>query len=116
MIGKKHKRTAGILCLSGLLAWASASRVYSQDPVKSLDAKSDKADKTDKTQENLVINVELVNVLFTVADRKGKLVTDLNKSDLKLYEDSKVQNITNFSRETDLPLTIALVVDTSTSI
>jgi len=35
---------------------------------------------------------------------------------LKLYEDNKAQNITNFSRETDLPLTIALVVDTSTSI
>jgi len=113
MIGKKHRRTAVILSLLGLLAWTSASGVYSQDPVKSLDAKSE---KTEKSQENLVINVELINVLFTVADRKGKLVTDLNKSDLKLYEDNKAQNITNFSRETDLPLTIALVVDTSTSI
>jgi VWFA-related protein len=49
-------------------------------------------------------------------DRKGKLVTDLDKSNLKLYEDNKLQTITNFSRETDLPLTIALVIDTSTSI
>ena len=66
--------------------------------------------------KNLVINVDLVNVLFTVTDRKGKLVTDLSKDELKLYEDNKLQSITNFSRETDLPLTIAILIDTSSSI
>jgi VWFA-related protein len=113
MIGSKHLRTAVILYLAGVLTGASASAIYSQDPAKSLDSKSEKAEKT---LENLVINVELINVLFTVTDRKGKLVIDLNRSDLKLYEDNKAQTITNFSRETDLPLTIALVLDTSTSI
>jgi Ca-activated chloride channel family protein len=43
-------------------------------------------------------------------------VTDLDKADLRLFEDNKPQAITNFSRETDLPLTIALLIDTSTSI
>ncbi len=62
------------------------------------------------------INVDLVNVLFTVTDRRGKLVTDLSQKELKLLEDNRVQSITNFSRETDLPLTIALLIDTSTSI
>jgi len=66
--------------------------------------------------KNLVVNVDLVNVLFTVTDRKGKLVTDLSKDELKLYEDNKLQSITNFSRETDLPLTIAILIDTSSSI
>ena len=66
--------------------------------------------------DNLVVNVELVNVLFTVTDRKGRLVTDLQKPNFKLYEDNKQQEITNFSRETDLPLTIAVLIDTSTSI
>jgi len=66
--------------------------------------------------KNLVVNVDLVNVLFTVTDRKGKLVTDLSKEELKLYEDNKLQSITNFSRETDLPLTIAILIDTSSSI
>jgi len=75
-----------------------------------------KAERAEKKADNLVVNVELVNVLFTATDRKGRLVTDLEKSDLRLYEDNKPQAITNFSRETDLPLTIALLIDTSTSI
>ena len=66
--------------------------------------------------DNLVVNVELVNVLFTVTDRKGRLITDLQRPNFKLYEDNKLQEITNFSRETDLPLTIAVLIDTSTSI
>ena len=77
-----------------------------------LDTKSDESEKA----KNLVINVDLVNVLFTVTDRRGKLVTDLSQKELKLLEDNRVQSITNFSRETDLPLTIALLIDTSTSI
>jgi Ca-activated chloride channel family protein len=75
-----------------------------------------KAERAEKKADHLVVNVELVNVLFTATDRKGRLVTDLEKSDLRLYEDNKPQAITNFSRETDLPLTIALLIDTSTSI
>jgi VWFA-related protein len=112
MILSKHRRTALVGCLALILGGSSGSGIHSQNPAKSLDAKAEKSDKP----ENLVVNVELINVLFTVADRKGKLVTDLNKSDLKLYEDNRAQTITNFSRETDLPLTIALVIDTSTSI
>jgi VWFA-related protein len=66
--------------------------------------------------ENLVVHVDLVNVLFTVTDRRGKLVTDLAKDDLKIYEDNKTQIVTNFTRETELPLTVAVLIDTSTSI
>jgi Ca-activated chloride channel homolog len=57
-----------------------------------------------------------VNLLFTVADRKGKLVTDLEIQNLKIFEDNKPQIITNFARETELPLTIAILIDTSSSI
>lgn len=74
--------------------------------------------KTEETErgKNLVVNVDLINVLFTVTDRRGKLVTDLSQKELKLFEDNRAQSVTNFSRETDLPLTIALLIDTSTSI
>jgi Ca-activated chloride channel family protein len=103
-----------------LLAGTLVAGVGAQDgrfgqggPKAALDGKSE---RTDKKADNLVVNVELVNVLFTATDRKGRLVTDLDKSDLRLYEDNKPQAITNFSRETDLPLTIALLLDTSTSI
>jgi Ca-activated chloride channel homolog len=66
--------------------------------------------------QTLSVDVNLVNILFTVADKKGKFVTNLKREDFKVFEDDKMQNITNFSSETDLPLTIALLVDTSGSI
>lgn len=66
--------------------------------------------------ETLSVNVNLVDLLFTVADRKGKFVTNLKKDDFKIFEDDQAQVIRNFSSETDLPLTIALVVDTSGSV
>src|SRR5262249_5963861 len=67
-------------------------------------------------EQTISVEVNLVNILFTVADRKGKFVTNLKKDDFKVYEDDKAQTISNFSSETDLPLTIALLVDTSGSI
>src|SRR5215813_11940386 len=66
--------------------------------------------------ETISVNVNLVNLLFTVADRKGKFVTNLRKEDFKVYEDNQAQVISNFSSESNLPLTIALLVDTSGSI
>src|SRR5438876_6972522 len=66
--------------------------------------------------QTLSVNVDLVNILFTVADRRGKFVTNLKKDDFRVFEDERPQTITNFSSETDLPLTIALLVDTSGSI
>ena len=66
--------------------------------------------------QTLSVNVDLVNVLFTVADKTGKFVTDLGKEDFKVFEDDKPQTISNFSNETNLPLSVALVFDTSGSI
>lgn len=60
--------------------------------------------------------VEEVNVQFTVADSKNHLVTDLNREDFQVLEEKKSQQITSFSRESDLPLRIGLMIDTSNSI
>jgi len=62
------------------------------------------------------IPVEYVSVLFTVTDKKNHYVTNLKQTDFKVYEDDKPQNILIFRGETDLPLKIALVIDTSASI
>ena len=66
--------------------------------------------------QTISVDVNLVNLLFTVADRKGKFVTNLKKEDFRVFEDNKPQTIDKFSTETNLPLTIALLVDTSGSI
>lgn len=62
------------------------------------------------------VPVNLVNVLFTVTDKKNRLVLDLTKDDLRVFEDKKPQQVQFFSRETDLPLRIGMLIDTSNSI
>src|SRR3984957_20255934 len=63
----------------------------------------------------LKVEVNLVNILFNVRDKKGGLVGSLNKDDFKVFEDGKEQQVKYFNRETDLPLTIGLLIDVSAS-
>lgn len=59
--------------------------------------------------------VNVVNVFATVRDKKGQIVRTLTKEDFLLEDDGQPQTIQYFSRESDLPLTVALLVDTSES-
>ena len=61
------------------------------------------------------VDVSLVNVLASVRDKHGGLVGNLTKDDFVVLEDGKPQEIKYFTRETDLPLTIGLLVDVSAS-
>ena len=63
-----------------------------------------------------VVTVELVNLLATVLDRRQRFVTDLQKENFRVYEDNQLQALSFFSRETDLPLRVGLLLDTSNSI
>ena len=66
--------------------------------------------------ENIKVRVDLVNVLITVTNKRNRLENGLSKEDFKVFEDNKPQTIRYFSRETDLPLRIGVLVDTSASI
>ena len=68
-----------------------------------------------KTSATFSVNVEVVNVLVTVHDKRGNIIKDLTQEDFTLSEDGRKQPILYFSRETDLPLTIGLIVDTTPS-
>src|SRR5256885_1910919 len=61
------------------------------------------------------IDVNLVNILASVRDKKGALVPNLAKDDFTILEDGKPQTIKYFTKESDLPLTIGLLVDVSGS-
>lgn len=61
------------------------------------------------------VQVDVVNVLATVRDKKGNLVPGLTQDDFILSEDGRPQSIHYFTKETDLPLTLGLLVDTSLS-
>jgi VWFA-related protein len=61
------------------------------------------------------VKVKVVNVLATVRNKHGDIVSNLTKDDFVLEEDGRPQTIGYFARETDLPLTLGLLVDTSMS-
>jgi VWFA-related protein len=61
------------------------------------------------------VEVKVVNVLATVRKKKGEIVRNLTKDDFALEEDGRPQTIRYFAQETDLPLTLGLLVDTSGS-
>ncbi|HKD79080.1 MAG TPA: VWA domain-containing protein [Candidatus Angelobacter sp.] len=71
-----------------------------------------------KDQQNVPTyrkNVNLVNVVFTVKDKHGTLVPNLEKDQFQLFEDGKPQTIKYFSALTDQPLTLGLLIDSSYS-
>jgi len=67
-------------------------------------------------QFSISVNSNLVNVLCTVTDRRGRLIPNLTKDDFIIEEDGKRQEIVSFSKENELPLTLALLIDTSGSV
>ena len=71
----------------------------------------------DDTVLTIKKRVDEVNVLFIATDKHGKFVRDLNQADFSILDDHKPpQSIANFRRETDLPLELGLLVDTSGSV
>ena len=63
------------------------------------------------------VSVDLVNVLCSVFDKNtNAFVTNLTQEDFIVYENNRKQEIKNFARETDLPLTLAMLIDTSQSV
>jgi VWFA-related protein len=66
-------------------------------------------------QPSFSSDVQVVNVLASVRNTKSQFVRDLGKDDFSLLEDGRPQTVKYFSAETDLPLTIGLMVDTSLS-
>jgi Ca-activated chloride channel family protein len=68
-------------------------------------------------EEDQVIKVETeaVNVLFTAQDRNRRLLTNLKPEDVRILENGQPQEIAAFSRQIDLPMSLAILIDTSAS-
>jgi Ca-activated chloride channel homolog len=69
-----------------------------------------------QTPQKIIQVVNLVDVLFTVLNRRNKLVPDLQKEDFQIFDEKFPQDIRYFSKQSDLPLRIGMLVDTSNSI
>ena len=64
----------------------------------------------------ITLDVTRVNLLFTVSDRRGRFVNNLTADDFQVVEHKRPQKILEFASESDLPLRIGILVDTSNSI
>ena len=65
---------------------------------------------------DIILDVTRVNVLYTVSDKRGRFITDLTESDFDILDTKKKQEIIEFAAESELPLRLAIVIDTSNSI
>ena len=65
--------------------------------------------------EPIKIETEAVNVLFTAQDKNRRLLTNLKPEDVRILENGQPQQISGFSRQVDLPLSLAILIDTSAS-
>jgi Ca-activated chloride channel homolog len=68
------------------------------------------------SETTISLDVTRVNMLYTVSDKKGRFVSDLTANDFEIIENKKKQTILSFAAESDLPLRLAILVDTSNSI
>lgn len=66
-------------------------------------------------EDEIEIDTEVVNVLFTAQDKNRRLLTNLKQEDINLIENGEKQEITYFGRQIDLPLSLAILIDTSAS-
>jgi len=95
----------------GVLLLLIATLVSAQ---QSPDSQS-KPEARDQQNPLIAVNVKVVNVLATVRDKHGKIVPNLTKDDFTLDEDTHPVTIRYFANDTNLPLTLGLLVDTSMS-
>src|SRR5664280_3192059 len=85
--------------------WAAEQQPVVQQPVV-------QADEPTRIQ----VDVTRVSLLYTVTDRRGRFVTNLTKDDFEVIDSKKPQNILEFNAESDLPLRLGILIDTSNSI
>ncbi len=97
------------LAAAGVIAIAVAAA--GQDPARPAGQilQSDEATR-------ITVDVTRVNLLFTVTDKKGRFITDLGKDDFEVVDGKRRQTISDFAAESDLPLRLGILIDTSNSI
>jgi Ca-activated chloride channel family protein len=115
------KYIAGVTCLLGAFFAAGSGPLQAQTaaPVQSLLSSSTAGVGSTADESVLTIKkrVDEVNVLFIATDKHGKFVRDLNEDDFAILDDHRPpEAIVNFRRDTDLPLELGLLVDTSGSV
>ena len=72
-------------------------------------------DTTLRSDEVVRVDTNLTNILFTAADRQNRFITNIKREDIRVLEDGVPQEIFTFTPNSDLPLSLAILIDTSAS-
>ena len=99
----------GVLTVLIAAAFALAPKIGAQQ------ASAQKSDDDQKPTETLKVNVNVVQLFFNVKDKHGALIPNLTKTDFDIAEDGKPQTIKYFTAESNLPLTLGMMIDASGS-
>jgi len=113
---RKNLGTAALLCLlSAGSIRLQAQLAPSPDASPVSHAPAPKPETEDEAVATLKVDVNLVNLFFTVKDKSGILVPHLTKDNCSVEEDKQPQKLKNFQAETNQPLTLGILLDTSGS-
>ena len=102
----------GIFTASSVMAQQLPHLAGTPDPDN---PQQDQNNEPDQSVSTLKVNVNVVQLFFNVKDKKGGLIPNLTKSDFQISEDGKQQTIKYFAAESDLPLTLGILIDSSGS-
>src|SRR5215469_12458755 len=99
-------RSFRVFALVGLMAILPVCRAQNQDA---------STNPQDQSVSTLKVNVNVVQLFFNVKDKRGGLIPALTRNDFEVIEDSKPQTIKYFTAESNLPLTLGILIDSSGS-
>src|SRR5438270_2233796 len=99
---------ARAIALAGMMLVGVASLYGQQD-------KQDQSKDSDQSVSTMKVNVNVVNLFFNVKDKHGTLVPNLNRDSFQVLEDGKPQTLKYFAAETNQPLTLGILIDSSVS-
>jgi Ca-activated chloride channel family protein len=105
------RATIVLLCLSTL----GGAQFKPANPARPPSQPRSGKQETPQEAPSFSVKVNLVRLLVSVRDKSGALVTDLNKADFRLFDTDVPQDIAVFARNTSLPLSVAIMIDTSGS-
>ena len=112
-------RSLNLFCLMACLAFLSATIASAQELPKLVSPDQDQRQSQDQSREEsletLKVNVNVVQLFFNVKDKKGGLIATLTKDDFQIFEDGQAQTIKYFTAESNLPLTLGILIDSSGS-
>src|SRR5256714_2518560 len=107
------RRVLCLVSLAGATVLAGAQQLPTlagQDQPSSSQSQS-----RDDAMSTLKVNVDVVQLFFNVKDKKGGLIPNLTKDDFQIFEDGTAQTVKYFTAESNLPLTLGIMIDSSGS-